>query len=129
VGSVGNGPVSTSSAPEPLGAYSQARVLGEFLFTSGIVGRDVRTGRLPADLAGQVRQSLDNLEAILRAAGGSRASLLSVTCILADLSGAADFEAIYAEWVSTPFPARTTFGADLRAGVLFEIQAWAALVR
>lgn len=102
--------IHTNKAPEPSGFYSQAIKLGNLIFTSSLGGVEPQTGDLaPGGVGPQVRQALENLEAILEAAGTSMTNVVRVTVYLSDF---ADFEA-YNEVYSAYFdpespPARTT---------------------
>jgi 2-iminobutanoate/2-iminopropanoate deaminase len=107
-----NQPISTSAAPAALGPYSQAIRAGEFLFVSGQVPIDPATGNLvTGPIADQTRRALQNIGAILEAAGASFQQVVRTTVYLADL---ADFPAMnetYATFFTAPQPARSTIQA------------------
>lgn len=121
--------VSTSKAPAAIGPYSQAIKLGNLVFTSGQIGLNPAT----SDLVGpgteeQARQAFSNLKAVAEEAGGSLANVVKFTLFLTDLSEFAQVNAIMQEYVSAPFPARSTVGvASLPKGARFEVEAILAL--
>jgi 2-iminobutanoate/2-iminopropanoate deaminase len=115
--------------PKPAGAYSPAVRAGDFVFISGQVPRDPRTGALGgADIESQVRQTLANVKAALAAAGATLDDVVSVTAYLADVDDWGKFNDIYKETFRPPYPSRTAIGANLR-GILVEISAVAYLRR
>ena len=116
--------IHTSSAPAAIGPYSQAVKVGNMVFTSGQLGLDPVTGELASGIEAQTHQAFKNLEAILKEAGGSLASVVKFTLFLTDLADFAAVNAIMAQYVPEPFPARSTVGvASLPKGGIFEIEA------
>lgn len=120
--------IIAEGAPAAAGAYSHAIVAGSLVFTAGQIGTDPATGELvPGDAAAQAARVLDNLDAVLRAAGASFESVLKVTIYLADM---ADFNAVnevYAARLPQPYPARTTIAVKaIPRGALVEIECVAA---
>ena len=104
--------VSTGSAPNALGPYSQAIRAGEFLFVSGQVPIDPATGNLvEGDIRDQTRRALQNIGAILSAAGTSFQHVVRTTVYLADLSDFAAMNEVYATFFTSPQPARSTIQA------------------
>ncbi len=104
--------VSTGSAPEALGPYSQAIRAGQFLFVSGQVPIDPATGQLVQDgIAGQTRRALENVGAILQAGGASFRQVVRTTVYLADLGDFAAMNEVYATFFAAPQPARSTIQA------------------
>lgn len=114
--------VRTDAAPRPGGAYSQAIVVGSFVFTAGVTPVDPATGRVvEGDVEAQTEQTLRNLDAILRAAGSGLEHAVKATVHLADVRrDYVAFNRAYERLMPDPKPARTTVGSDLR-GVLVEI--------
>ncbi|HEV2147089.1 MAG TPA: RidA family protein [Longimicrobiaceae bacterium] len=113
--------------PPPRGAYSPAVRAGDLLFVSGQVPRDPRTGKLRGSgVAEQTRYTLEKLDGMLRAAGGTLADVVSITAYLQDVGDWEAFNRAYAEAFRPPYPTRTTVGADL-GDVLVEISAVAYL--
>ncbi len=115
--------ISTPDAPAPAGAYTQAIRAGGFVFLSGQTPRTPEGERLlDAPFEVQARQALSNLAAVAAAAGGSLADAVKVTVYLWPGVANGDFDRVYREFVSEPFPARTTIVSDLTTGAV-EIDA------
>ncbi len=115
-----------SDAPAPKGAYSPAVRVGNLVFVSGQVPRDVRTGELLGDdIRAQARGVLANLRRALEAAGATLEDVVSVTVYLADPDDWGAFNEVYRETFPPPYPARAVVGAGLR-GILVEVSAVAA---
>ncbi|MDU5476114.1 MULTISPECIES: RidA family protein [Pantoea] len=113
-------------APAPVGPYSQAVVSGNLVFTAGQIPTD-SSGRQPEDFESQVRQTLLNLEANLRAAGSDFDHVIKVNGYLTDTSQLETFNRVYAELLGHAPPARTTVCVALW-GVALEIDCIAELV-
>jgi reactive intermediate/imine deaminase len=118
--------IHTSSAPQPAGPYSQGIVANEFFYTAGFGPQDPATGTVPDGVAGQTRQVLRNIGAVLAERGLTLDDCVKTTVHLADLADFAEFNAAYQEFFSAPYPVRTTVGSQL-AGILVEIDVVAAL--
>lgn len=112
--------VITSAAPQPTGPYSQAIRAGGLVFVAGQRPQDPATAGIPDGLVSQTRQVLRNVSSVLEAAGCTLADVAKVTVHLAHLSDFDEFNAVYREFFSEPYPARTTVGSILR-GILVEI--------
>lgn len=111
----------------PIGSYSSAVEAGGLVFLAGQTPRDrdnVRHGDKP--FAVQARMTLDNLEASANAAGLSLKDAVKVSVFLRDPAHAKEFDAIYREYVTEPFPARTLTQSNLPG---FDIEVDAVLVR
>jgi 2-iminobutanoate/2-iminopropanoate deaminase len=122
--------IETSDAPAPAGAYSQGIEANGFLFTAGQGPLDPRTGTaVEGGAAEQTRQVMRNLEAILAARGLSFRDVVKVTAHLQELKrDFAEFDAAYSEFLTEPFPVRTTVGSTL-ASILVEIDVVATMPR
>lgn len=96
------------------------------LFISGQVGLNPDTGELTGDdAAGQLRQALSNLGGVLQAAGKSEADVLRIGLYLTDMADFAAVNAVYEDFFSAPYPARTAIGvAALPLGALVEVDAF-----
>lgn len=117
--------VRTDGAPGALGPYSQAVVTGGWIFASGQIPIDPRTGELvTGDARVQTEQVLRNLAAVLSAAGGSLATVVKTTVYLSDMALFADMNEVYARHFGGHHPARATVGvAGLPMGADVEIEA------
>ena len=104
--------VSTAAAPPALGPYSQAIRAGQFLFVSGQVPIDPKTGSLvDGSIADQASRAFENIGAILAAAGASFQHVVRTTVYLADLGDFAAMNEVYATFFTPPQPARSTIQA------------------
>ena len=118
--------ITVPNAPPPKGAYSPAVRVGDLLFVSGQVPRDVHTGELLGhDIRAQSRGVLGNLRRVLEAAGANLDDVVSVTVYLSDPEDWEAFNEVYRETFTPPYPARAVVGAGLR-GILVEVSAVAA---
>jgi 2-iminobutanoate/2-iminopropanoate deaminase len=115
--------IETNSAPQAIGPYSQAVVSGGLVYTSGQIAIHPATGKVEAaDIEGQARQVMENLTAVLKAAGTSPQKAVKTTCFLKNMSDFAAFNAIYGECF-TGKPARSCVAAaELPKGVLVEVE-------
>jgi 2-iminobutanoate/2-iminopropanoate deaminase len=119
--------VLTAGAPQPVGPYSQAINSGGFLFCSGQIGIDPKTGAIREGVEAQTRQVLDNITAVLAAADLTLAHIVKTTIFLLNMGDFATVNAIYAERFGTPPPARSTIGiAALPLGAVVEIEVIAS---
>lgn len=119
--------IQTNEAPAAIGPYSQAIELGEWLFCSGQIGLDPGTGTLvKGGVEPETRRAFENLNAVLQAAGVWLDDIVKTTIFLVDWC---EFEAvnrIYGEYLSAPYPARSTVQvAALPRGARIEIEALA----
>ena len=121
--------IHTDRAPAAVGPYSQAVVSGGLCFTSGQIALSPETGEIVgADIETQTRQVMENLCAVLAAAGASPETVVKTTCYLADIADFAAFNAVYAEYFPGK-PARSCVAVkDLPRGALVEVEAVAETV-
>ncbi len=117
--------IHTDQAPGAIGPYSQAVKTGNLLFVSGQIPIDPATGVFAGeDIATQTRQSLNNVKAILEAAGFCLADVVKTTVLLANMADFAAMNAVYAEFFPENCPARAAFAVkELPKGALVEIEA------
>lgn len=117
--------IESKNAPAALGPYSQAIRAGNTLYISGQLGIDPATGQFAReDAAGQARQSLANICAILEAAGATPAQVVKTTVLLADMNDFGPVNEVYAEVFAKEPPARSCFAVkDLPKGGKVEIEA------
>ena len=121
--------VVSKKAPKAIGPYAVANVCGQFVFTAGQLGLDPATGDLaPGGVEAEARQALTNLQHVLEAAGSSLQQVVKTTIFLRDMADFAKVNAIYAEFFTEKYPARSTVqvAALPKAGAV-EIEAIACL--
>ncbi len=117
--------VSTTDAPQAIGPYSQATVVGDFVFTAGQIALDPMTMELVGDdVVAQTEQVFANLEAVLKAAGSGLGNVVKTTVYLADMADFPAMNEVYAKHFGDHKPARaTTQAAGLPMSVRVEIDA------
>ena len=116
-------PVSTPNAPAAIGPYSQAVICGNMVYTSGQIPLDPVTGAVVGeDIRTQAEQVMQNLTAVLTAAGSSPEQAVKTTCFLSDMGDFAVFNEVYAACFTTN-PARSCVAVKtLPKGVLVEVE-------
>ena len=121
--------IHTDKAPAAIGPYSQAIQVGQMLFTSGQVPIDPETGAIvEGGIQEQARQSLNNLKAILNAAGTNMGAVVKTTVFLQDMNDFAAMNEVYAQFFQEPYPARSAVQVGrLPKDALVEIEAIAQL--
>jgi 2-iminobutanoate/2-iminopropanoate deaminase len=120
--------VSTNAAPPALGPYSQAIVAQGLVFCSGMPGIDPATGSVPDGIEAQTEQALQNLGAVLDAAGSSLDRLVKTTIFYADVDDFAVLNEVYGRYMPDPPPARSApANVRLPRGLLVSIDAIATL--
>ncbi len=101
--------LETNDAPRAIGPYSQAVRTGSFLFSAGQIALDPRTGELTGgSVEEETRRVMQNLEAVLKAAGLDFGSVVKTTVYLKDLADFSAMNEIYGEYFSESPPARST---------------------
>jgi 2-iminobutanoate/2-iminopropanoate deaminase len=122
--------VHTDKVPPARVPLSQAIKTGGWVFASGQLGMDPKTGRLvEGGIKAETRQVCENLKAVLEAAGSSLRDVAKVTIYMADLGELMAMNEVFSEYFPKDPPARTTFqAAGLIAGARIEIEAIATLL-
>ena len=119
--------ISTDRAPKPGGGYSQGLRVGNLVFVAGQVPRDPQTGEMAGDtIEVQTTRVLENVKAVLEAAGASMADVVKSTVHLSDVALFSRFDAVYSTYFPEPRPVRTTVGSQLK-GILVEIDVIAVV--
>lgn len=120
--------VSTSLAPQAIGPYTQAKICGGMLYTSGQIAIDPASNEFAGgDIAAQTKRVCENLKAVLAEAGAGFENVVKTTCFLSDIGDFAAFNAVYGEYF-TGKPARSCVGGlALPKGALVEIELIAEL--
>lgn len=115
--------ISTENAPQAIGTYSQAVKVGSTVYLSGQIPLDPKTMQLvEGDMAAQISQVFENLQAVCKAAGGSLQQLAKLNIFLTDLSHFALVNEIMATYFEQPYPARAAIGvASLPKGAAVEM--------
>jgi len=120
--------IATDNAPGAIGPYSQAVRIGDMLYTSGQLGMNPATGEFPSTVEEQAKQSLNNVKAILEAAGGHMGQIVKTTVFLKDMNDFAQVNAVYSTFFEQPYPARSAVEvARLPKDALIEIEVVAFL--
>lgn len=116
--------IHTDNAPKAVGTYSQAIKVGNTVYVSGQIGLDPATMTLHDGFTAQARQVFDNLEAIIKQAGGTLSDVVKFNVSLTDLSNFNELNAIFEERLTAPYPARAAVQvAALPKGAVVEIEA------
>jgi 2-iminobutanoate/2-iminopropanoate deaminase len=118
--------VMADKGPAPAGPYSHAVVANGFVFISGQGPVNPETGAMPDAFADQVRQTFENVQTILEAAGSSLDDVVKVNAYVTDLTRFAEFNEVYKEFFQNDPPARTTVATAL-LGILVEVDCIAAI--
>jgi len=120
--------VETKNAPAAIGPYSQAKIFGDLVFTSGQIPINLQTGLIEANtVEEQTEQVCKNIKAVLEAAGSSLDKVIKTTCFLANISDFAAFNGVYAKYF-TEKPARSCVAVkDIPKGCLVEVEVIAKI--
>jgi len=123
--------IETNAAPAAIGPYSQAIAAGELVFCAGQIGLDPGTGQLvDGGITRQTERALENLRAVLDAAGMTMADVVKTTVFLADFDDFAALNEVYGRFFPDPPPARSTFAVrTLPRDARVEIEAIAYRAR
>ncbi len=115
--------VSTDSAPQAIGPYSQAVKVGDFIYTSGQIALTPEGAMVQNDIRLQTGQVMRNLKEVLEAAGSSLQNVIKTTIFLADMDDFAAVNEVYGEWFGDHRPARSTVAVKtLPKNALVEIE-------
>lgn len=118
--------VQTKNAPSAIGPYSQAIVVGDLIFCSGQIGIDPKTGELKKGIEEQAKQVLENIMAVLEAAGSNHNQVVKTTIFLTNIADFQKINEIYAAYFGGHKPARSTVEVkNLPKGALIEVEATA----
>lgn len=116
--------ISTSNAPAAIGPYSQGISLENLIFVSGQIPVNPENGEIPVDIKEQTKQSMKNLQNILKEAGSSLDDVVKVTIFITDLSNFTDVNEVYGSFFTGNYPARSCVEVSkLPKGVGIEIEA------
>lgn len=119
--------ISTAKAPAAIGPYSQAIVVNGMLFSSGQIPLDPETGLLTeGDIKAQTERVMQNIKAVLEAAGTDFSRVVKTTCFLRDMNDFAAFNEVYGAYF-TAKPARSCIQAVLPKNAAVEVEVVAAL--
>lgn len=115
--------ISTEKAPSAIGPYSQGTQWESLIFTSGQLPIDMTTGAFPEGIEAQTKQSIENVKAILEAAGSSLDKVLKTTVFIKDMNDFGKVNEVYASYFNTDCPARSCIEvARLPKDALVEIE-------
>lgn len=116
--------IATPDAPQAIGPYSQAVVADGFVFASGQIALDPKTGEMVGDtVEAQTEQIFSNVQALLQAAGSDLEHVIKTTCFLVSIEEFAAFNEVYGRYFKTHLPARSALGvAGLPKGALAEVE-------
>ena len=121
--------VTTPNAPAAIGPYSQGIIAGGLLFASGQIPLDPATGTIVCGgIAAQAHQAFTNVKNLVEAAGTTMSAVLKVTVFMADMADFAAVNAIYAQYFTEPYPARSAVAVkSLPKGALIEVEVIARM--
>ena len=103
--------INTENAPAAIGPYSQAISAGNTIYLSGQLGINPQTGKLAeGGITAETKQALENVKAVLTAAGSNLSNVVKTDVYLADMNEFSKMNEVYATYFSEPYPARVTVG-------------------
>jgi endoribonuclease L-PSP, putative len=114
--------IRTPDAPQPAGPYSQGIIAGTRIYVAGQRPTNPATGTIPEGITAQAVQTLNNVKAVLEAGGATLDDVVKVGVYLADIAYFAEFNEVYKQFFTAPYPVRTTVSCSLR-GFLVEVDA------
>lgn len=121
--------ISTENAPAAIGPYSQAICAGNLVYTSGQLPLNPKTGMMASGIADQTRSVLENLKAVLNAAGTDLSKVIKTTVFIKDMSDFAEMNKVYGEYFPAPYPARSCVEvARLPKDAAIEVEAVAEMI-
>ena len=116
--------ISTKKAPSAIGPYSQGMIVGDYIFTSGQIPLNPENGQLVTEISKATVQVMENLSAVLEAAGSSLEKVIKTTIFLQDLNDLEKVNEIYGDYFKDNLPARSCVQvAKLPKGATIEIEA------
>lgn len=116
--------ITTDRAPSAIGPYSQGIVTDQFIFVSGQIPVDPRSGEIPPTIEAQAERAFENLSAILKSAGSSLSKVVKTTVFLKDMNDFAAVNRVYERYFTRPYPARSCVAvAGLPKDVPLEAEA------
>jgi 2-iminobutanoate/2-iminopropanoate deaminase len=121
--------VMTSKAPSPIGPYSQARIAGDTIYVAGQGPFNPETGQMATGIEEQAARTLENIKAILEAAGASMDDVVKVNVYLADLADFAKMNEVYKRYFKEDYPARATVGVKLLGTMQIEVECVAVTTK
>lgn len=98
--------IHTSNAPAAVGPYSQAIQAGDYVYASGQLGVDPKSGELATGVEAQTKQMMENMKAVLAEAGVDFSKVVKITIYLDSMDDFATVNEIYASYLTKPYPAR-----------------------
>lgn len=116
--------LNTNNAPAAIGPYVQGKIAGGFLFASGQIPLDPKTGEIVGStIKEQAEQVMKNVTALIVEAGATMNDIVKTTCFLKDIADFAAFNEVYADFIGEEAPARSCMGGlSLPKGVLCEVE-------
>ncbi len=116
--------IKTDKAPQAIGPYSQGIRTGGFIFTSGQIPVDPASGEIAQGIEQQTRRAIENVKAVIEAAGADLTDVVKTTVFIKDMNDFAQINEIYSGYFTQPYPARSCVeAARLPKDVLIEVEA------
>ena len=119
--------VQVKGVPVSKAPYSQGILADKFAFIAGQGPTDPHTGKAPDGIEAQTRAVIKKIEALLEASGSDMEHIVKTTVFLSDLSDYSGMNKVYQELIPSPYPSRSTVGAQLLGGILVEIEVIALI--